>query len=134
MILAMIWTGWKVLHLGAADYGDYKQYILIGFGVLGMLTFRYAPDFLSVRASTILYLYIANSLLDSAWMHYEYGQRNLLTVPVYIGIALSLYLAYAPYRARDFFNWLFAADGRTKAFALVVAVYGAVLTGVAFTY
>lgn len=134
MILAMAWTAWKVVNLGAADYGDYKRYILIGFGVLGMLSFKYAPDFLSVRASCILFLYAANSLLDAAWMRYDETQRLLMVVPVYAGIALSLYLAYAPYRVRDFFTWLFASDGRAKKLAMAVALYGVVLSGVAFTY
>ncbi len=134
MILAMVWTGWKVWHLGSMDYGDYKQYILIGFGMLGVLSFRYASDFLSVRASSVLYLFFADMMVDSAWMHYEAPLRLLMVVPVYIGIALSLYLAYAPYRLRDFFGWVFARESRGKALALVLAVYGLVLSGVAFTF
>lgn len=134
MILAMAWTAWKVVNLGAADYGDFKQYILIGFGVLGALTFKYAPDFLSVRASTILYLYFADMMLSSAWMRYDEPLRLFLVTPVYIGIALSLYLAYAPYRLRDFFTWTFAIDSRAKKLAVFLTVYGVMLSGVAFAY
>ena len=134
MALAMAWTAWKVMRLGAADYGDFKQYILIGFGVLGMLTFKYAADFLSVRAATILFLFSADGLLDAAWMRFEHPQRLALVAPVYLGIALSLYLAYAPYRARDFFGWLFASAKRAKAFASAVGLYGLALCGLAFSY
>ncbi|MBD5780777.1 hypothetical protein IEN85_14855 [Pelagicoccus sp. NFK12] len=134
MILAMAWTGWKVWHLGSMDYGDYKQYILIGFGILGVLSFKYAADFLSVRASCILYLFFADMLVDSAWMRYEEPLRLLMVVPVYIGIALSLYLAYAPFRLRDFFGWAFAQESRGKSLAMVAAVYGLLLSGVAFTF
>lgn len=134
MILAMAWTGWKVWNLGSMDYGDYKQYILIGFGVLGALSFKYAADFLSVRASTILYLFFADAMVDSAWMRYEEPLRLLMVFPVYVGIALSLYLAYAPYRVRDFFTWAFAVQSRAKTVALVMAAYGLVLSGVAFTF
>ena len=49
-------------------------------------------------------------------------------------IALALYLAYAPFRMRDFFTWLFAVDARAKRLASVVAVYGALLSGIAFAY
>lgn len=134
MILAMAWTGWKVWHLGSMDYGDYKQYILVGFGVLGALSFKYASDFLSVRASCILYLFFADMLVDSAWMRYEEPLRLLMVAPVYAGIALSLYLAYAPYRLRDFFAWLFAAKSRAKSFSLALTGYGVVLAGLAFTF
>ncbi|MDQ8184927.1 hypothetical protein [Pelagicoccus sp. SDUM812002] len=134
MILAMVWTGWKVWHLGSMDYGDYKQYILIGFGILGVLSFKYAADFLSVRASCILYLFFADMLVDSAWMRYEEPLRLLMVVPVYAGIALSLYLAYAPYRLRDFFGWAFGQESRGKTLAMVLTIYGVILSGVAFTF
>ncbi|MBK1877293.1 hypothetical protein [Pelagicoccus mobilis] len=134
MILAMAWTGWKVWNLSSMDYGDYKQYILIGFGVLGALSFKYASDFLSVRASCILYLFFADMLVDSAWMRYEEPLRLLMVAPVYLGIALALYLAYAPFRLRDFFGWLFGVESRAKVFSMVTAVYGAVLAGVAFSF
>lgn len=134
MILAMAWTAWKVWNLGPADYGDFKQFILIGFGVLGALTFKYAPDFLSVRASAILYLYFADMLLGGAWMRYDEPLRLLLVAPVYLGIALSLYLAYAPYRLRDFFNWAFARDARARKLAMFLTGYGVLLSGVAFAY
>lgn len=134
MIVALAWTGWKVLNLGAADYGDYRQYILIVFGLLGLAAFKYAPDFLSVRASTILYLYLADWLLDAAWMQYAEPLRLVMVAPVYLGIALALYLAYAPYRVRDFFGWLFSLDARAKKLAVFFTCYGVLLTGVAFAY
>lgn len=133
MALAMIWTFWRVWHLGSLDYGDFKEYILVGFGVLGFLAFKYAPDFLSVRASTILYLFFADVLVDSAWMQYDKPLRLLMVAPVYVGIALALYLAYAPYRLRDFFSWVFANPGRGKVLAIALSAYGAILCGVAFS-
>ena len=134
MVLAMAWTGWKVWNLGSMDYGDFKQFILVGFGVLGALSFKYAADFLSVRASCILYLFFADVFVSSAWMRYEEPFRLLMVVPVYIGIALSLYLAYAPFRLRDFFNWLFTTESRAKVVSLLMTVYGAILAGVAFSF
>lgn len=134
MVLAMLWTGWRVMHLGEADYGTFKQYILIGFGLLGLLSFKYAADFLSVRAAAILFLLAADELLGGAWMQYDVPARLFMVVPVYIGIALSLYLAYAPFRLRDFFGWVFSNEGRGKKLALVLTAYGLVVTGVAFGY
>lgn len=134
MVLALAWTLFRVTKLGAADYGDFKQYILIGFLLLGGAAFRYAPDFLSVRACCILYLLAADHLLDAAWMHYDQPLRLLLVTPVYAGIALALYLAYAPYRLRDFFGWLFQASSRGKGFAVAMAAYGLLLGGVAFSF
>jgi len=134
MLAAMAWTLWKVWHLGPLDYGDFKRYILIGFLALGLAAFRYAADFLSVRAGAVLYLFCAYELLNSAWMRYESPQRLVLVVPVYLGIALSLYLAYAPYRLRDFFDWCFSRTSRAKALAGGFSAYGLASCLVAFTY
>lgn len=134
MIVAMVWTAWKVWNLGPTDYGDYKQFILVGFGLLGVLSFKYAADFLSVRASSILYLFFADALLESAWMRYDEPLRLLLVTPVYIGIALSLYFAYAPYRVRDFFTWLFSKESKAKKVSGGIAVYGLILCLIAFTF
>ena len=134
MGLAGAWTLYRVSQLGEADYGDYKQYILIGFLILGVGAFKYAPDFLSVRGACILFLLVADLLLGAAFGLYETPLRLFLVTPVYLGIALSLYLAYAPYRVRDFLSWLFVAGGRLKLFGLVVALYGGLLSGVAFAY
>jgi hypothetical protein len=35
---------------------------------------------------------------------------------------------------RDFITWLFARPGRARGVGSVIAAYGLVLTGVAFTY
>ena len=106
----------------------------MGSILLGALSFKYAADFLSVRASCILYLFFADILVGSAWMRYEEPLRLLMVVPVYIGIALALYFAYAPYRVRDFFAWAFAREARGKRLAMVAAGYGLLLSGVAFTF
>jgi len=128
------WALFRVSQLGQADYGDFKQYIFIGFLALGVGAFKYAPDFLSVRGACIIYLLVADILLGAAFGLYEVPLRLFLVAPVFIGIALSLYLAYAPYRVRDFFSWVFAGPGRLKWFALGTALYGGLLSGVAFAY
>lgn len=129
-----LWTLYRVTQLGEADYGNFKQYIFLGFLVLGVGAFKYAPDFLSVRGACIIFLLVADVLLGTAFGVYETPERLFLVTPIYIGIALSLYLAYAPYRVRDFLSWLFAGALRVKLFGLVIALYGGLLSGVAFAY
>ncbi len=129
-----IWTLYKVLHLGEANYGNFKQYIFIGFALIGLLSFKYAPDFLSVRGACILYLLIADTILNGAFGHYEEPLRLLTVAPIFLGIALSLYLGYAPFRMRDFFTWLFATAGRSKTLGLILLLYGGIVSASAFAY
>ncbi len=134
MAIASVWTLYKVLHLGEADYGNYKQYIFIGFAFLALLAFKYAPDFLSVRGACIVYLLLADVLLTAAFGHYEEPLRLFMVTPIYLGIALSLYLAHSPFRLRDFFSWLFAVGPRARILGLILMLYGGMLGGIAFAY
>lgn len=73
-------------------------------------------------------------MLTSAFALYDIKARLFLSVFAYILIALSIYLAVAPYRARDFFEWLFQTQGRPKVIGGAIFTYGLVLSIAAFTY
>ncbi len=134
MTVGGIWTLYKVAHLGEANYGNFKQYIFIGFALVGLLSFKYAPDFLSVRGACIFFLLIANTILDGAFGRYDEPLRLFMVTPIYIGIALSLYLGYSPFRLRDFFGWLFATASRPRTLGLIFLLYGGFVSALAFAY
>lgn len=134
MTLAAVWTLYRITQLGDADFGRYKNILLIVFGLLAVLSFRYVPDFLAVRGTSALMLLSADVLLTSAYMQYDLPQRLFLVILVYVGIFLALYLAVAPYRARDFLNWLFSTSGRPRALSMTLAACGLVLVVISLTY
>lgn len=134
MALGGGWALYGVTQLGEADFGNFKQYIFAGFVVIGIGAFKYSPDFLSVRGSCIVYLLLAHVLLEPAYMQYDQPLRLLMVTPVYIGIALAIYLALSPFRVRDFFNWLFIGNARAKSLGILFAGYGLLLGGVAFAF
>lgn len=128
------WTLYEVTQLGEADFGNYRPLIFAAFLGIGLFSFRHAREFLSVRGACVVYLLCAHVLLSPAYMRYEEPARLLMVGPVYAGIALALYLAYAPFRARDFVGWLFRRSGRPRAFGAALLAYGLLLGGAAFTY
>lgn len=67
-------------------------------------------------------------------MEYQYPQRLFMVTLVYVFIALAIWLGASPFRLRDFFGWLFARTGRTRAFGGALLAYGLLLSVVAFTY
>ncbi len=132
----VLWFLVRVAGMGAADrlLGDSNVPWVIGFAALGVLSFRYVPDFLAVRGLCILILLAATPLLNAAYMEYEHPQRLFMVTPVFVAILAALYLAAVPYRLRDFLAWLFARPGRARGVGAALLVYGILLNLVAFTY
>jgi len=130
---AATWFLYKVLHLGPADFGQYKNILFIIFLVTALGSFYYVPDFLAVRGLAALILMTAGVLLDAAYMQLPQARLFLVTF-VYVAIVVSLILGANPYKLRDFFDWLYKVDSRPKVFGGAFAAYGLLLIGVAFTY
>ena len=131
-----VWFIFRLAQLGEADliFFQSPQPVMLAFGVLAVLAFIYTPDFLAVRGLCVLMLLSAEPLLFAAYMEYRHPQRLLMVTAVYVGLALALYLAAAPYRWRDFVDWLFRAPSRPRLIGAVLLVYGLATSAAAFTY
>lgn len=131
-----LWFLWRISRLGEADLIFFTNPwpVMFAFAVLAVLALFYAPDFLAVRGLCILMLMAAEPLLYAAYMEWSHPQRLLMVTAVYLGLALALYLAAAPYRLRDFFAWLFQRPARTRLIGALVLAYGMATTASAFTY
>jgi len=57
------WFLWAVAHLGEADQILPRPLLLLLFGAVAVLSFKYAADFLAVRGLALLALLIAAELL-----------------------------------------------------------------------
>jgi hypothetical protein len=132
---ATAWFVWRLSRVGESDliFFQHPGALMVGFGVLAVLAFVYTPDFLAVRGLCVLMLLAGEPLLYAAFMEWSHPQRLLMVVAVYIGLALALYLATAPYRLRDFFDWLYRSPGRPRALGTVLLVYGLATAVAAFT-
>lgn len=131
--LASIWVLWEVAHLGEADFGEYRNWLLGIFGAVAIVSFIYLTDFLMVRGWAILSLLIAKVLLDAAFLQVPLA-RLFLVVFSYLLILQALYFAAVPYKMRDFTQWIFAKKLRVKQFACGFLIYGFLLIGALFTY
>ncbi len=131
-----VWFMWRLSRVGESDLIFFQQpwQLMLGFGVLAILAFIYTPDFLAVRGLAVLMLLIGEPLLYAAYMEWSHPQRLLMVTAVYIGLALALYLAAAPYRLRDFFAWLYATPKRSRVLGGLTLIYGLATTVAAFTY
>jgi hypothetical protein len=128
------WFLYAIWHLSAADFGEFRGWLFVGFALIAALSFKSVPDFLAVRGLCTLVLMSAMPLLDAAYMEYDKPQRLLMVAAVYVAIALAIWLGAQPWRMRDFLAWLFARPGRPRSLGGLVTAYGLVLAIVAFTY
>lgn len=130
-------AGWfldRIWNLSAADFGDYRVPIFIGFALVAVLAFFFVPDFLAVRGLSILTLLAAWPVLMAGYMNFAHPQLCFLTAFVYLCIVLALWLGAQPWRLRDFFQWLFSTSGRPRTVGAALLGYGLLLCAVAFTY
>ena len=127
---------YQVANMSTADvigFSTPTPFLYI-FGALAVLSFFYLPEFLAVRGLSIVILVGSWPMLMSAYGRYELPQRLWMVSALYIAISAALYLAASPFRLRDFFEWIYRTPARPRILGGVLATYGLLLGGVAFTY
>jgi len=130
-----VWFLYLITKLGPADFGDYRNYLVLIFGVVGVAAFFVTRDFLAVRGLAVLMLLMARLLLDASLVYYPPpGTRDWLNAVVYIGIGLAIYFGSLPYQARDFFLWLFERRTRARTLGFLCTAYGIGLAVLAISY
>jgi len=130
------WFLYNVANMSTADvigFSSATPFVYI-FGGLAVAAFFYLPEFLAVRGVSTVILVGSWPLLMTAYGRYELPQRLLMVSAIYVAIALAIYLAASPFRLRDFFEWLYRTPGRSRVVGAVLAGYGLLVAGVAFTY
>jgi hypothetical protein len=130
--VAAAWFLYNILHLSNADFGEYRYLLFAGFALVAVFSFKSVPDFLGVRGACALVLIGAAPFLDAAYMQYDRPARLFMVSLVYVALALSIWLGAQPWRLRDFFNWLFAREARSRILGGLFVAYGIVLCGAAF--
>lgn len=123
---ASLWFLSRIWHLSMADFGEYRGLLFFFFALLALLSFFYAPDFLSVRGLAGLILLSAGPLLDSTYMQYE-ASRLFLNTVVYVFILAALWLGAQPYRMRDFIEWLYRTPARPRVLGSAFLATGLIL-------
>ncbi|MCF3651359.1 hypothetical protein [Synoicihabitans lomoniglobus] len=134
------WFLFRVWHLSAADFGQYRKQLAVFFALVAIGAFVWVPDFLAVRGACVLVLLGASNLLDAGYMNWQFGELTdggriyLYKVAVFAAAGVAIYLGASPFRARDFLDWLYRRPGRSRWVGLILASYGLVVSVVSFTY
>lgn len=130
---ASIWFLWHIAHLGPADFGDYKAFLLIFFAAVAYGSFKYVKDFLVVRGWAILMLLFSKVFLDAAYLQPQ-SSRLFLVSFIYLMIIMALYFGAVPYQLKNLSDWFYEKPIRARSFGVGSLLYGVILASVAFTY
>ena len=131
--IAGAWFLWILYNLTEADFGQYKYILMAVFGGAGILSFKYLPDFLSVRGLSVLMLLALREFVDSAYMLDEPCKAVFVSY-CYALVVVFIYFGCLPYRLRDFFEFLYAKPIRVKILSTFFVISAAALFLTASTY
>lgn len=134
MLLGGGWFIWKVLQLGPADFGNYKELMALLFAVTLVASLFYVPDFLAVRGVAILALLTANVGLKSAFGLYDIPGRLVLVAVLYGFIVAGIIYGLMPYLMRDTVEALFRRIWRLRSLGGVFVVSGLAICAASLTY
>ncbi len=130
-----LWFLRLLSQLGPADFGDYRQILVLVFAAVGLGAFFVSRDFLAVRGVAVLTLLVAHPALASSMAYTPPPpSRVWLNGFVYVAIALAIWLGAAPYHARDLIAWLFTRRTRARTLGAACVAYGIVLAVLASNY
>lgn len=128
------WFLYRIAYLSEADFGQFRNLLFIGFAAVALLSFFYVAEFLAVRGLAALILLAAGPLLTAAFGEYDIPARLFMVSIVYLALTAAIVLGAQPWRLRDAIEWLQQVPGRARIAGSIVAAYGLLLVGVAFTY
>src|SRR4051812_42917521 len=86
----------SIWNLSAADFGEYRKILFVGFAAIAVLSFKCVPDFLAVRGLSVIVLMGAMPLLMAAYMEYDKPQRLLMVSLVFLLLSLAIWLGAQP--------------------------------------
>lgn len=131
--IAGAWFLWILYNLTEADFGQYKFILMAIFGGAAALSFKYLPDFLSVRGLSVLALLSLREFVNSAYMLDE-PYKAVFVSYCYALVVIFIYFGCLPYRMRDFFECIYAKPIRVKILSTFFVLSAAALFLTASTY
>jgi hypothetical protein len=121
---------YKILHLSAADFGDYKHWLFVAFASICGLSFFKVRDLLAVRGLAILLLFLCDKVLDSVYCE-EFFLRNAFVCEIYLTITFFMLIGAMPYIFRDCVDKILASEKLSKFAGCLCSIFAIAALGTA---
>ena len=126
-LIPATWFMFKLTQLGEADFGQYKNWLLLLFGFTFIGCCIYWRDFLIVRGLAMLIIMIIDALFKISYMS-EAIVSPAISLLFYIFIVIALYCGCYPYCIRNILPKVFSKNCRyIKYTGTFCIIYGFVL-------
>lgn len=132
MLLGTGWFEWNLINSDISDFAEFRTLLLVGFVVLGVGCCLFVRDYLAVRGLAVVVCLLADVVLDSQRWHPS-PLKNLVTLWVYVWIVAAMWLAVAPWRARDWLAWCTASESRLRGLAVAGVAWGGLVAALGLT-
>lgn len=126
LTIAAVWFFALATFTDLGEFTKFRRLIQVGTVVSYWLTLRHVDEFLSVRALGMLFLLLAELLLEAAFLQPE-TWRLLLVVLAYAMIIKGMFWVGMPYLLRDQVAWITRTDRRWRAGSLAGLAYAAAI-------
>lgn len=133
LVLAVVWCLWLVRTMDLGEFAALRNMMSIGVVVLGVLSWVFVDEFLSIRALAILALLAADVLLCAAFLQPQLS-RLLLVFLAYAWIFAGLFWVGLPWMLRDSISWVLREPWRFRLASVAGVAYGALIVFCAFAY
>jgi hypothetical protein len=128
MAIGTCWFLYNLTHEAISDFAAYKNLMVGGFGLIGLLTCIFVRDFLAVRGLAITLLMVSWFILHTA-RNADSPWRLVLIVWAYFWIVTSMWFTVAPWRLRDYLNWATASQTRVRVGSAIRLAFGLLVLG-----
>ncbi len=122
--MAAVWAGIVMYGAATEDWVWARPVIVVGVPIAYWLVIQFGNQYLAMRGAAAVSLLVGKVVLDGADAS-ETPWRLVVTVLVYLGVIVAIWMAAAPHHFRDWIQWATATDRRCRLVAgLGVAVGG----------
>ena len=126
-LIPATWFMFKLTQLGEADFGQYKNWLLLLFGFTFVGCCIYWRDFLIIRGLAMLTIMSIDALFKISYMS-EAIVSPAISLLFYICIIIALYCGCYPYCIRNILPKAFCKNSRyIKYMGAFCLIYGIVL-------
>lgn len=110
VVLMLLATAWFLAIVNAeplADFTEYKPFLMLAFGAVGIFSCFFVQDFLAARALAVLALLLAKTMVDTGRPHLGESPFVVLFQGLaYVFVVGGICITVAPWRLRDWIEWL----------------------------
>jgi hypothetical protein len=134
MLLGTAWFLYIVNYEPIADFSAYKNVMMLGFGAVGVLACIFVTDFLAVRGLAIVLMLLGKLMVDTGRPHLGESPFVLvIQVLAYVYVIAGMWLTIAPWRLRDWLDWVTTTEQRLRLTSGLRLVFGLFLVGLGLT-